>query len=100
MTCDLLGAKTKISFKWLASLKIGFEEDDLPGHWLRTSLRISLLILWYAVQSGGRAGDRRRIQSDKIHDPEFLNSEYFPSKASELSMLPKLLPKIEFVTMK
>ena len=68
MTCDLLGAKTKISFKWLASLKIGFEEDDLPGHWLRTSLRISLLILWYAVQSGGRAGDRRRIQSDKIHD--------------------------------
>lgn len=47
VTHDLLGAKTKISFKWLASLKIGFEEDDLPGRRLRTSLKISLLTLWY-----------------------------------------------------
>lgn len=39
MTSDFLRAKTKISFKWLDSLKIGFEEDDLLGHWLRTSLK-------------------------------------------------------------
>jgi hypothetical protein len=32
MTSDLPGAKTEIHFKWLASVKIEFEEDDLLGH--------------------------------------------------------------------
>lgn len=103
MTPDYLRANTSINFKWLASLKIGFEKDDLLGHWLRTSLkRISFAntVLLVVGMSGPCMGQANTLFRCRSWVSEMLNISLFLEDENIILNFQKELFNVRSATVK